>query len=453
MARVVNELREARELAESLAEALERERADRANETKAKEEERARSEEVLRRKAGQMSERAAALDRELAATRSELDDVRASLTTHLLSEERRVGADALRSRYAAKRSLRRWLSHAVVAKHGRVLRLACFRRAGAFALLTWSLRVRTQRRARAMLARWYKKGAVAAIRAWRLAALVAPACAFSASRCVGGSRTRGAQGDAAAEEEGRRAPSWSDWRRRRGSKPSDWRRRRGSKPSERGTRKRTWRLRRRGARGVVCPSQRAAATLHKSLSTWRIMLIRSRAPARGPAGTCDNPARAAENAAPAAAGVEYRNAELGDAAEALRERIIVAEQRAEEFERAASVESAERKAMEEELERTRDRASRAEGRRCGVETRARRPPRRRRRGGGVVARGGGGERAIVAAAEALQEWPGIEPGGGSASRSPRKGGSSIGTPGPGSGTPPRMSRRSSRSSRRRSAPR
>ena len=173
MARVVNELREARELAESLADALERERADRVDESRAKEEERQRSEEVLRRKAGQMSERAAALDRELAATRSELDDVRGSLTTHLLSEERRVGADALRLRYAAKRSLRRWLSHAVVAKHGRVLRLACFRRAGAFALLTWSLRVRTQRRARAMLARWYKKGAIAAIRAWRLAALVA----------------------------------------------------------------------------------------------------------------------------------------------------------------------------------------------------------------------------------------------------------------------------------------
>ena len=69
MARVVNELREAKELAESLASALEQERADRVDESRAKEEERQRSEEVLRRKAGQMSERAAALDRELAATR------------------------------------------------------------------------------------------------------------------------------------------------------------------------------------------------------------------------------------------------------------------------------------------------------------------------------------------------------------------------------------------------
>ena len=242
MARVVNELREARELAESLAKALERERADRADETKAKEEERARSEEVLRRKAGQMSERAAALDRELAATRSELDDVRASLTTHLLSEERRVGADALRSRYAAKRSLRRWLSHAAVAKHGRVLRLACFRRAGAFALLTWSLRVRTQRRARLMLARWRERAR------WRRfehggspRSSPPSARAFAGvARCVGGSRTRGCtRRRGCGRRKRRRAPSWSDWRRRRGWKPSDWRRKRGSKPSERSTR-RTW---------------------------------------------------------------------------------------------------------------------------------------------------------------------------------------------------------------------
>ena len=99
MARVVNELREAKELAESLASALEQERADRVDESRAKEEERQRSEEVLRRKAGQMSERAA-LDRELAATRSELDDVRGSLTTHTVGGEegrgRRVALEVRR---------------------------------------------------------------------------------------------------------------------------------------------------------------------------------------------------------------------------------------------------------------------------------------------------------------------------------------------------------------------
>ena len=403
MARVVNELREARELAESLAEALERERADRANETKAKEEERARSEEVLRRKAGQMSERAAALDRELAATRSELDDVRASLTTHLLSEERRVGADALRSRYAAKRCLRRWLSHAAVAKHGRVLRLACFRRAGAFALLTWSLRVRTQRRARLMLARWRERGAVAAIRAWRLAALVVAvgACLrrrralrrwFANAGVHKATRLREEEEAARAElerleEEARVEAERLEEEARVEAERAEHKKNLGDYADAV-----------LAASSPALRNARKLATLHKSLSTWRIALIRSqRARLDDLAGTCDNLARAAENAASAAAGVEHRNAELGDAAEALRERIIVAEQRAEEFERAASVESAERKAMEEELERQRDRASRAEERAAG--RRGDGDPKRGGcrgggdGGGGVVARGGGGGRA------------------------------------------------------------
>ena len=445
MARVVNELREARELAESLAEALERDRADRANETKAKEEERARSEEVLRRKAGQMSERAAELDRELVATRSELDDVRASLTTHLLSEERRVGADALRSRYAAKRCLRRWLSHAAVAKHGRVLRLACFRRAGAFALLTWSLRVRTQRRARLMLARWRERGAVAAIRAWRLAALVVAVGAClrrrrALRRWFANAGVHKATRLREEEEAGRAELERLEEEARVEAERAEHKKNLGDYADAV-----------LAASSPALRNARKLATLHKSLSTWRIALIRSqRARLDDLAGTCDNLARAAENAASAAAGVEHRNAELGDAAEALRERIIVAEQRAEEFERAASVESAERKAMEEELERQRDRASRAEERAAGagaaaaMETRSAEAAAAAATGEAASWRAAAevGERAIVAAAEALQEWAEeIEREAARASRSPRKGGLvGSGTPGPGArGTPPRMS--------------
>ena len=470
MARVVNELREAKELAESLAEALERERADRANESRAKEEERSRSEEVLRRKAGQMSERAAALDRELAATRSELDDVRASLTTHLLSEERRVGADALRSRYAAKRSLRRWLSHAVVAKHGRVLRLACFRRAGAFALLTWSLRVRTQRRARLMLARWRERGAVAAIRAWRLAALVAAvgACLrrrralrrwFANAGVHKATRLREEEEAARAElerleEEARVEAERLEEEARVEAERAEHKKNLGDYADAV-----------LAASSPALRNARKLATLHKSLSTWRIALIRSqRARLDDLAGTCDDLARAAENAAAAAAGVEHRNAELGDAAEALRERIIVAEQRAEEFERAASVESAERKAMEEELERQRDRASRAEERAAGagaaaaMETRSAEAAAAAATGEAASWRAAAevGERAIIAAAEALQEWAEeIEREAARASRSPRKGDSSDRErQGPALGARRRgCPRRSSRSSRRRSAPR
>ena len=456
MARVVNELREAKELAESLADALERERADRVNESRAKEEERQRSEEILRRKAGQMSERAAALDRELAATRSELDDVRGSLTTHLLSEERRVGADALRLRYAAKRSLRRWLSHAVVAKHGRVLRLACFRRAGAFALLTWSLRVRTQRRARAMLARWYKKGAVAAIRAWRLAALVAAvgACLrrrralrrwFANAGVHKATRLREEEEAARAELERLEEAARVEAERLEEEARVE---------AERAEHKKNLGDYADAVLAASSPALRNArklATLHKSLSTWRIALIRSqRARLDDLAGTCDDLARAAENAAAAAAGVEHRNTELGDAAEALRERIIVAEQRAEEFERAASVESAERKAMEEELERQRDRASRAEERAAGagaaaaMETRSAEAAAVAATGEAASWRAAAevGERAIIAAAEALQEWAEeIEREAARTARSPRKGGLvGSGTPGPGArGTPPRMS--------------
>ena len=389
MARVVNELREAKELAESLASALEQERADRVDESRAKEEERQRSEEVLRRKAGQMSERAAALDRELAATRSELDDVRGSLTTHLLSEERRVGADALRSRYAAKRSLRRWLSHAVVAKHGRVLRLACFRRAGAFALLTWSLRVRTQRRARAMLARWYKKGAVAAIRAWRLAALVAAvgACLRRRRALRRWFANAGVHKATRLREEEEAARAELERLEEAARVQAERLEEEARVEAERAEHKKNLGDYADAVLAASSPALRNArklATLHKSLSTWRIALIRSqRARLDDLAGTCDDLARAAENAAAAAAGVEHRNTELGDAAEALRERIIVAEQRAEEF-----------------------------------------------------------ERAIIAAAEALQEWAEeIEREAARTARSPRKGGLvGSGTPGPGArGTPPRMS--------------
>ncbi len=467
MARVVNELREARELAESLAEALERERADSANESKAKEEERARSEEVLRRKAGQMSERAAALDRELAATRSELDDVRASLTTHLLSEERRVGADALRSRYAAKRCLRRWLSHAAVAKHGRVLRLACFRRAGAFALLTWSLRARTQRRARLVLARWRERGAIAAIRAWRLAALVVAvgACLrrrralrrwFANAGVHKATRLREEEEAARAELERLEEEARAELERLEEEARVEAERleEEARVEAERAEHKKNLGDYADAVLAASSPALRNArklATLHKSLSTWRIALIRSQRARLGDlAGTCDDLARAAENAASAAAGVEHRNAELGDAAEALRERIIVAEQRAEEFERAASVESAERKAMEEELERQRDRASRAEERAAGagaaaaMETRSAEAAAAAATGEAASWRAAAevGERAIVAAAEALQEWAEeIEREAARASRSPRKGGLvGSGTPGPGArGTPPRMS--------------
>ena len=456
MARVVNELREQRELAESLAESLERERADRLNESTAKEEERARSEEVLRRKAGQMSERAAALDRELAATRSELDDVRASLSAHLLSEERRVGADALRSRYAAKRCLRRWLSHAAMAKHGRVLRLACFRRAGAFALLTWSLRVRTQRRARLMSARRYERGAIAAIRAWRLAALVAAvgACLRRRRALRRWLHNAGVHKATRLREEEEAARAELERLEEEARVEAERLEEAARVEAERAEHKKNLGDYADAVLAASSPALRNArklATLHKSLSTWRIALIRSqRARLDDLAGTCDDLARAAENAAAAAAGVEHRNAELGDAAEALRERMIVAEQRAEEFERAASVESAERKAMEEELERQRDRASRAEERAAGagaaaaMETRSAEAAAVAATGEAASWRAAAevGERAIIAAAEALQEWAEeIEREATRASRSPRKGGLvGSGTPGLGArGTPPRMS--------------
>ena len=360
MARVVNELREAKELAESLASALEQERADRVDESRAKEEERQRSEEVLRRKAGQMSERAAALDRELAATRSELDDVRGSLTTHLLSEERRVGADALRSRYAAKRS-----GPPVAVTRGR----GQTRPRPATRVLPQGRRVRLTHLVltRAHPApgachvgpvvqegRGCGDSGVAARRARRRRRRV-PAPASRAASVV---RERGgAQGDAAAG--GGRGGARAELERLEEAARVQAERleEEARVEAERAEHKKNLGDYADAVLAASSPALRNArklATLHKSLSTWRIALIRSqRAGLDDLAGTCDDLARAAENAAAAAAGVEHRNTELGDAAEALRERIIVAEQRAEEFERAASVESAERKAMEEELESSR----------------------------------------------------------------------------------------------------
>ena len=126
------------------------------------------------------------------------------------------------------------------------------------------------------------------------------------------------------------------------------------------------------------------------------------------------------------------HAEL-DAAEALRERCIQAEQRAEEFERAASVESAERKAMEEELDRARERATLSERRAANIgaakemETRSAEAAATAATGEAASWRAAAevGERGIIAAAEALQEWAEEIEREAARTRSPRKG---LGTP-------------------------
>ena len=439
LARVTNELQEAKELARSLAETLEREREERITERRLADENRNRSEEVLRRKAGQSSEHAAALDRTLAATRAELDDVRGSLTAHLLTEERRVNADAMFSAYAAKRCLRRWLEHAKVAKHGRALRLTCFRRAGAYALMTWSVRAKTQVRARLILARWYRKNAVAALRAWRLGALVS-----AVGSCLNRRRAlRQWRANAEVHKVQRLTREEADARAE--FERAEDEARKQIEEEENAARIEAERLTHKknlgdyadavlAASSPALRNARKLATLHKCMSTWRIAVIRSqRRRLDELAGTCDDLAAAAEDAAAAAAGVEHKNAELGDAAEALRERCIQAEQRAEEFERAASVESAERKAMEEELDRARERATLSERRAANIgaakemETRSAEAAATAATGEAASWRAAAevGERGIIAAAEALQEWAEEIEREASRTRSPRKG---LGTP-------------------------
>ena len=241
------------------------------------------------------------------------------------------------------------------------------------------------------MARWYKKGAVAAIRAWRLAALVAAvgACLRRRRALRRWFANAGVHKATRLREEEEAARAELERLEEAARVQAERLEEEARVEAERAEHKKNLGDYADAVLAASSPALRNArklATLHKSLSTWRIALIRSqRARLDDLAGTCDDLARAAENAAAAAAGVEHRNTELGDAAEALRERIIVAEQRAEEFERAASVESAERKAMEEELERQRDRASRAEERAAGAapprrwRPEARRLPRRRRR--------------------------------------------------------------------------
>jgi hypothetical protein len=290
-----------------------------------------------------------------------------------------------------------------------------------------------------ILARWYRKNAVAALRAWRLGALVS-----AVGSCLNRRRAlRQWRANAEVHKVQRLTREEADARAE--FERAEDEARKQIEEEENAARIEAERLTHKknlgdyadavlAASSPALRNARKLATLHKCMSTWRIAVIRSqRRRLDELAGTCDDLASAAEDAAAAAAGVEHKNAELGDAAEALRERCIQAEQRAEEFERAASVESAERKAMEEELDRARDRATLSERRAANIgaakemETRSAEAAATTATGEAASWRAAAevGERAIIAAAEALQEWAEEIEREAARTRSPRKG---LGTP-------------------------
>ena len=154
-----------------------------------------------------------------------------------------------------------------------------------------------------MLARWRERGAVAAIRAWRLAGARrrrrrVPSPASRAASVV---RERGVHKATRLREEEEAARAELERLEEEARVEAERLEEEARVEAERAEHKKNPGDYADAVLAASSPALRNArklATLHKSLSTWRIALIRSqRARLDDLAGTCDNLARAAENAA------------------------------------------------------------------------------------------------------------------------------------------------------------